>query len=292
MTGKERRITLIFIGVVILMTVLIAAGLPRLVFQPGLPLPSIEHGKFVADPAEKGSEGISISINAFFVVLFELLLAATFLYVIYRLLKGMAWKKYRTLILKAAGALAGIGLIFSLIIAILSSMATKTLGEAPMPLPVEPPARTPLGEAPSFLYWVIGFVLLLIAAGVGVWVYETFTKKNKPLDLLMLEAEKARQALLTGENIHNVIIRCYLQMSLVVKLEQGVERKEFMTPREFEQQLEALGLPFGPIHQLTQLFETARYGDGVPAAGDEQKALDCLNAIVQSSLALKQDSEK
>ncbi len=37
-----------------------------------------------------------------------------------------------------------------------------------------------------------------------------------------------------------------------------------MTPHEFEQQLQRAGLPAEPVHDLTHLFEEARYG----GAGD------------------------
>jgi hypothetical protein len=288
MTGSDRRKTLIFLSLVILMTILVAAGLPRLVFQPGLPLPSLNRGQFVAVPGEN-QPAVSISINLFFEVLFGLLLAASFLYMIYRLIMGVVWSDYRSLILKTAGTLIGIAIIFIIIMMILSSVPVSAPAVVPLPPPPEPAARTPLGDAPSFLFWVIGFVLLMLVSWVGVWAIESFSKKTKPIDLLILEAEKARQALLTGENIKNVIVRCYQQMSLALKLEQGVEREEFMTPREFEQKLEAMGIPFEPIHKLTQLFEAVRYGNWQPRPGDEQNAIECLDAIVLSSRALKRD---
>jgi hypothetical protein len=72
-------------------------------------------------------------------------------------------------------------------------------------------------------------------------------------------------------------------MSLAVEKEQGIERKDFMTTREFENLLEAAGIPHDPIHQLTQLFEAVRYGNWRPNPMDEQKAIHCLQAIVLSS---------
>jgi len=95
-----------------------------------------------------------------------------------------------------------------------------------------------------------------------------------------LEAEKAWQALITGLDLKDVIIKCYRQMSLALEQEQGIERKDFMTPREFENLLEAAGIPHEPIHQLTQLFEAVRYGNWQPNLVDEQKAIHCLQAIV------------
>ena len=79
-----------------------------------------------------------------------------------------------------------------------------------------------------------------------------------------LEAEKAWQALITGLDLKDVIVKCYRQMSLALEKEQGIERKDFMTTREFENLLEAAGIPHDPIHQLTQLFEAVRYGNWQP----------------------------
>ena len=91
------------------------------------------------------------------------------------------------------------------------------------------------------------------------------------------------QALRTGRDLKNVIVHCYRQMSLALQKEQGIELEETMTAREFERLLEARGIPHDPVHQLTRLFEAARYGFEQPHPGDEQVALDCLNAIVQYS---------
>jgi hypothetical protein len=76
-------------------------------------------------------------------------------------------------------------------------------------------------------------------------------------------------------------------MSLALKKEQGIELEETMTAREFERLLEARGIPPVPVHQLTQLFEAARYGYRLPTPGDEQTAFDCLNAIVQHAQAVR-----
>ena len=105
------------------------------------------------------------------------------------------------------------------------------------------------------------------------------------MDLVGLEAEKARQALKTGVHLKDVIIHCYIQMSLALKQEQGIERKDFMTTGEFEDLLENAGVPHEPIHQLTGLFDAVRYGNWQPNPVDEQKAIQCLEAIMLYSRA-------
>jgi hypothetical protein len=101
-----------------------------------------------------------------------------------------------------------------------------------------------------------------------------------PIDLVGLEAEKARQALKTGVDLKDVIIHCYRQMSLALQQEQGIERKDFMTTGEFENLLETAGIPHEPIHQLTRLFDAVRYGNWEPNTVDEQKAVECLESII------------
>jgi hypothetical protein len=70
--------------------------------------------------------------------------------------------------------------------------------------------------------------------------------------------------------------------------EQGIERKDSMTVREFENLLEVAGVPYDPVHQLTQLFEAVRYGHWQPNPIDEEKAIHCLEAIVLYSREAKE----
>jgi hypothetical protein len=140
---------------------------------------------------------------------------------------------------------------------------------------------------PPLLFWLVGLGLLAASLLIGFWIFAPVSRPPTTLDAVGLEAEKAWQALRTGLDLKAVIISCYRQMSLALEKEQGLERKEFMTTREFETLLEAAGLPGTPIHQLTQLFEAVRYGNWQPNAQDEQKALQCLEAIMTSSQAVK-----
>jgi hypothetical protein len=72
-------------------------------------------------------------------------------------------------------------------------------------------------------------------------------------------------------------------MSMAVKQGRGIEREDFMTTGEFERVLGAAGIPREPLRQLTRLFDAARYGNWQSNAAEEQRAIQCLEAIVQSS---------
>jgi hypothetical protein len=138
-----------------------------------------------------------------------------------------------------------------------------------------------------WLVWIgLAIVLILLAVGAILW-RSGQTGRGDPV---RLEAQRAVEALKTGLDLRNVILRCYEQMSLALQREQDIKREEAMTAREFERLLQARGIPREPVHQLTLLFEVARYGHRLLAPEDEQKAYECLNAIVRYSGEKKQVS--
>jgi hypothetical protein len=166
----------------------------------------------------------------------------------------------------------------------------KTQNDLPMelPLPTDTPLVTsPLGPVPVSLYWLVGIGLLVSSILLGIWIFTPSPRLETTIDLVGLEAENALQSLKTGLDLKDVIIKCYRQMSLALEREQGIERKDSMTTREFENLLETIGVPHDPIHQLTQLFEAVRYGNWQPNPMDERKAIHCLEAIMLFSRELK-----
>jgi hypothetical protein len=124
---------------------------------------------------------------------------------------------------------------------------------------------------------------------LGIWVSKRRAQDRRAGDPVTVEAEYAIQALQQGLDFRNVIVQCYRQMSAALQKEQGIELENSMTAREFERLLEAKGLPRDPVHQLTQLFETARYSLRQFTPTDEQTAFECLCTIVQFSRERKPD---
>jgi hypothetical protein len=277
MTSSAKRKALILLGLVMIIMVIIAASLPRLEFQPGMPLPRLENSQLVIVSVEE-KPFVAISVNEFFEVLFVLILAGSMLYVMYKLLRGANWKDLTTFI----GWILFISLIvggFIFLILLLPESKDSVPMELPIPTPT-PPVTSPLGPVPPILLWLVGIGLVVISILIGIWIFGSATGRATTIDLVGLEAEKAWQALIIGLDLKDVIIKCYHQMSLALEKEQGIERKDFMTTREFEDLLEAAGVPHDPIHQLTQLFEAVRYGNWQPNMMDEQKAINCLEAIM------------
>lgn len=284
MTGSVKRQTLVWLGLVMIITAIIAASLPQLELQSGMPLPRLENDGVMV-PVE-GEPIEFISVNKFALVFFVILVAGSLLYVLYKLLRGAEWKSLPAFIGPILViSLIVIGLVF--LIMRLFKAESATVMDLPMPTP-EPLVTAPLGPVPPLLLWLVGIGLAATGIFIGVWLFNSSRGRATALDLVGLEAEQAWQKLKTGLDLKDVIIKCYRQMSLALAEEQGLEREDFMTTREFENLLEAAGVPHDPIHQLTQLFEAVRYGNWQPNPTDEQKAIHCLEAIVLYSRAVKE----
>jgi hypothetical protein len=275
MTDTVKRKSLRYLLLAVILTVLIAVALPQLKLKPGIPLPGLEGGS--GSPADETNPFLAISINTFFLAVLGLALAFALVYGGYKVLIGAPWKE----ILRAFLYFTGLTLVvLAFILALTKVRITSELPEMellPEPLRVSGP---PLGLMPPFLVWLAWICLAVVVILLGIWLYTWRSRQSRPADQLEWEAEQALQALGRGLDLGNVILRCYRQMSLVLQQEQGLELEETMTAREFERLLEARGIPHTPVHQLTQLFEATRYGHQQPDADDEQKAFDCLSAIV------------
>lgn len=285
MTGSVKRKVLIWLGVVMLITMIIAASLSNMEFQPGMPLPRLESNQVVMMPVE--DEPLeAIPVNKFFIILVALILAGSMLYALYKFIQGSDWESIAVFI-RSMFVVSLVMLGVSFLIMMLPRSEISVPDELPLPTP-EPPITSPLGPVPPSLLWLVGIGLLVLSLLAGVWIFR-LSRQAKPITLIGFEAEKAWQALKTGLDLKEVIIQCYRQMSLILAQEQGIERKEFMTTGEFEGLLEAAGMPHDPIHHLTRLFEAVRYGEWQPNHPDEQKALQCLEAIMAYSRQHEKD---
>jgi hypothetical protein len=285
MTGSTKRKALILLGMVMIIVVILAASLPQLKLQPGMPLPELEKNLVVVGAA--GDEPFeSLEINRFVMYLLVLFSLGLFLYVFYKLLRGANWKNIRAAIRPILVICLVISFIMFLIMLIPKTPGTAAV-EMPLPTPA-PIVRSPLGPVPPLLLWLVGIGLLIMGILIAVWIYRSAANPITTIDLLGLEAEKAWQEIKLGVGLKDVIIKCYRQMSLALEKEQGIQRQKYMTTGEFEKLLDAEGVPHNPIHQLTRLFEAARYGDWQPNPADEQEAIDCLESIISYSRRVKE----
>jgi len=148
-----------------------------------------------------------------------------------------------------------------------------------------PPPSQFSGEVPA---WLTAFTSLTLAAFavlmIALLVWGLSRRRAQPqalfLEQIAEEAEDALAAVQAGGDLRNAIIRAYREMNRVVFEARGVARAREMTPHEFEQQLRRAGLPAEPVHDLTHLFEEARYGAKEMGLAEERRAVASLTAII------------
>lgn len=153
--------------------------------------------------------------------------------------------------------------------------------EAPELLP--PPVAAPT----EGMALVISAAILIGLVAIGWIIWQRRSRPvtitiDAPLDRLGQEARAAADALEQGEEIKDVVMRCYLRMGEVLDEARGLRRKTTMTPREFEEMLVAAGLPAKPVQRLTRLFELVRYGTDAVGMRQQQEAISSLIAIAEA----------
>jgi len=136
-------------------------------------------------------------------------------------------------------------------------------------------------------------ILIMMALGLAAstaafawWWFQPSHRKVYPTptphEQLAEQAGQAVKAIESGEQLSNVILRCYYQMERILDEGRGLQRPQQDTPAEFATALIDQGLPEMPVRQLTRLFEAARYGSLEMNAESQQSAVKCLTAIQRS----------
>jgi hypothetical protein len=125
-------------------------------------------------------------------------------------------------------------------------------------------------------------LLLVVLVGLVTWFFLRRRRAEQPLKRIAMEAQTALDALQSGGNLKNIVIRCYFEMSRVIREQRGIQRDKDMTPREFEMELERRGLPPEPVQKLTRVFEEVRYGAKEPGEREKFLATISLSEIVEA----------
>jgi hypothetical protein len=262
--------------------VLLAMALPQLRLQPAVPPPESER------PAEaefqKREPDFTVSFSTLVKTVLEILLTVAGVIVAYKIRKRVSWREVMpALLFSTAAALILLYILYSMQNVHIQPNF-QSLEVLPPELELTGPELGPVNPNLIGLVWVL-LAAAGIAAGAGLLYWSS---RRRPKDALRREAERAIDELRAGSDIHGTIVRCYLQMSRALQKERGIELEQTMTARDFELLLEARGIPRDPVHTLTRLFEQARYGRTRPGPEDEQRAMDCLTAIVRYSRAPRQ----
>lgn len=137
---------------------------------------------------------------------------------------------------------------------------------------------------PAWFVTVITIILasLLLLIAWLIWRYFVRLNSNEPTAPLERLAQEALKGLQAGGDLKDIIMHCYFEMSQVLNKEHGLRRQQAMTPQEFEHYLVKSGLDSHYIRRLTRLFEGVRYGRKPPGPQEEQEAIACLTAIIQT----------
>ena len=281
---NQRTLTLLQLTVALAALLLLAAGMGGLRFEPGrdLDLWGLLIGNLRPMPLspQPGSAG-SLTIEPWMRIAFWLLLAFT---LAYALVSPEGRRRLFTT------------LIFVLLVLFIADRyrervqeqspetpVTEGLGDLPAADPALIPEPPPfITDPPLWLTWAVDGVIALLFFFLLWYLWRRLRPKPDPQSLLVEEAASALAELEAGGDLRDVVLRCYAQMSAVLKASHRVERRQAMTPREFESHLAAAGLRDEHIHRLTRLFEMVRYGNQGSSGKTAQEASDCLQAIVQT----------
>jgi hypothetical protein len=283
-TSRRRLWVLLFSGVAILAMVFLAVGLGDLQFLPGRPLPRRDAADELLRAFFRplpGSEILGWIFLGFYYFSLLLLPFAIIYFIISpdvrrRVLRGLAMLLWLVAFLMLIRARPDI---------------FNELQLMPEAVPQADDIAVPSVEfAASFPPWLVtvttvGLAVATAAVVVGaIWYFWRRSQRPaNPLDELAQEAQVALDALQAGADVHDTVMRCYFEMVRILSEQRGLRRGEAMTPREFEADLKAAGLPATHIEQLTRLFEAVRYGARIADEAEEREAVACLSAIVEAS---------
>jgi hypothetical protein len=129
---------------------------------------------------------------------------------------------------------------------------------------------------------ILDVTLILIILLVAYYIYRRNYHQPNTSNQLKKEIDVAISEIHSGADLQNVIIQCYAEMGRILDQRRGIQRKQAMTPREFEAELQQIGLPQNPIQRLTRLFETIRYGNTPLPEATEKEAIECLSIIADA----------
>ena len=284
---NERARVLLASAVVLVGIVILVSVIEWVEFKPASPLPALR----VREQAE--GSGASTDVTAgtrmsrlIGLLTLSLLVATAVLLIIFPALRKTFFKRF------IIAAVIGMIILFIASRISLDPREEEEARELPnfqempdLPERVQQRRQEDFEAEPSESLVIIASVIIVLGFGVGaffVWRRIRARFRRSDLKALSQTAQEAAERLAAGQDRKNTVIRCYQEMTDILAMERGIRRKRDMTPREFERQLLAAGLPAQEVDQLTHLFERVRYGAEDLDRKEEQDAVACLTAIAQA----------
>jgi len=278
MPRNTKHIVLLLLAGALVSLVVLTTSLPNLQLHSGTPFPGSSASTVNVQPGSPLSP-----TQIYFTPILRGIVAVSILIFTFSILARLIAHADLKIILQLFLALVAL-LILAYILPDITPAQPAYIPDESFEATAVPPFEysiTPLGQPPQML---IGVVIIGIVLGMGLLVFifiSRWSSSTKIEVTLAQEAKGAVDALQAGIGLRNVIIRCYLQMTHAIQEEQGIERNNTMTAREFEDWLEQKGFPTMPVRQLTSLFEKVRYSKQQTSNDDEKIALNSLNEIIQ-----------
>lgn len=281
---KHKLLMLILLGTAVLAILSLAASLAQMELPPGEPFTLGGGASFKPPPVSMPAElspALRVLLRAWLILTLALLPFSIF----YLLISPNARRQFiRNLVVLGVFILimSSLGRQLSLmqedgLFGGLDSLALTEGGA-----PGQPAAFS--GSAPPWLIILVSFILAAVAVALSARLIVAILHRRQRApepSLLRIaeEAESAMTAIAAGNDLRDTVIRCYVEMSRVVRESRGILRQQTITTREFEEQLERAGLPGDSVRDLTRLFEAVRYGAKDLGPGEEKCAMACLATI-------------
>ncbi len=293
MIERSKRWPLFFLSVTVVAITLLSAGLSGLELLPGrsFPVGILSNARGTDSSSQLLPGLLALSIDLWVMLAILAVLFILLLWIIVFIIRPKARKHMLTRMISYLLLLLIIsGLIDAFRRQLDKAGETNETDSSFASGPLEAVATEAVPVPPAFIidppqWLVVTITLILIALFLIVawflWRHRP-RKRTSPVELLAQEAQQAIEALQASSDLKNTVMRCYLEMSRVLREQQGIQRQKAMTPREFENHLSEIGLRNEHIRRLTRLFEAVRYGANLPGEREEREAVACLTAIVQA----------
>lgn len=287
MSKREKILLIPAISIALLALIFLAAGFPKVELRPGTVYfteGDVDQGDFYSPEVLEMRDDMQANYNLLLVLA---LLGPIILLVLILIFMPRARKLvFRNIIILLGWAVA----VYYVFTRETTAPISESEGEAEFELFVQDLPEVPqsplpefVSDSPNWVVYMIGFIFILLLLSAVYFFYVRSQKQEDEMELLAEEAQVALNEIQSGLDLRNAILRCYVEMSKILQRERGIQRKKWMTPREFERRLLSSGLPEEPVQNLTYLFEFVRYGGADPSKDQENLAIQCLASIAQSS---------
>lgn len=289
-TGETNRLQrLAYLVLVLIGVILLAGSLSDLTLEPGEPIPGAVHTVETAVLNSSNREPIKPApLKPFLLFTLGVLFLILTVVVVFQLVKKVNFRKILPLLLIGVVSLG----LFLLVhwIPEGDTAASAGIGESYQAGPSLVLDVKPIGEPPERLFTFVLIAAALLFLGGVFWFGRQVGAEINKTDPLLETSTEAVNALASGMDYRDVVLKSYFQMLDVLKSERGLERESAVTVREFQLYLVEKGIHDDAVQGLTRLFEKVRYGGKESDQGEQMAAFRYFSQI-RDVLSVAGDSD-